>query len=398
MNLRNNRRGRCGLWSLLPVLLLTPLVAQDDVISCDPREQTAYRDSIDPEQELPLNCDRMNLVDVGLACIVQNDASADPDRSAELRSLAKILARRAVLRSNGLINGYYTAGVLAGVEVDVFMPSTGTPSPPERLPVRGVLEGVDENGLPVVLGFVYCYNANQLAAREAMLAQELGHPLRVFTAWMSDVMTTSAGWISVTGWNNGFWGELTSNGGISAFGFASEFHDGVTYAETLALHPALLLSWSQQMVTPPSLPEPELEDESARLQAQVEGTYFADDVEITAESQLPPEGLIFSEGDIEVRTSLQGSYTFVSATGSVRFWGSHLSLKPYIGRTVAIAYERGIQVIGYRSSFLGEMWCGNGFLGLFSSETTLLGQFVCDAAWVSGFENVVSDGTHPYLP
>jgi len=360
--------------------------------------QEADLDELSEQPEPDLNCDICEFPRAGLLCIMQNDGHGDARRTAELRGLAKSFIRRTVLESRGTIHEYWKRGILAGVEFDWFFPEHGAPTADDMLETVGQVYGVDEAGLPVHLANVYCYDADQFAARVRAVEEMIGHTMERYTVWEDNTVTSldarQAGARVQTG-QSVVAGALSSLSDVNVTG---GFHvmDTVAYAKELDLQ-GVVQTDTIAKITSVTTPAEVIDVRWARLLAQHTGTYYEGEAEFDDENP-PPEGLIFAEGDITVTTTgLKGKFTFASAAGIVTLQGSRVDATGYLSGVLVVAYTCHAKIGCHQSTLRGEISAPLGRIELHATDMTLHGIcFGCEV-YTSGGSMLLTDGTDPYM-
>ena len=137
--------------------------------------------------------------------------------------------------------------------------------------------------------------------------------------------------------------------------------------------------------------------ENARSLAQTEGTYFSGDG-IIVDTDPPPEGIVFAEGDIYVvGSAMEGCWSFVSATGKIVFSGCGNLIHAHTQNFVAWSYVDEVKVSGDDNDLRGELLAPQYRVMISGEGNQVRGILLGDYVTVSGTDNTISDGTHPYL-
>ena len=358
-------------------------------------EWSAIMASAEPEPLL--NDDEALFPRAGVRAIVQNDGHMNVARTAQNRHLVKRLFIEAILQSSGTIHGYLQSEVLHGVEFDVFADATNIPRPGQFLTVVGQLVwGVVPN--QVLIGQVYCYDVTQYTTRYGDIQAVIGHPLHHYPVWADNPVTcsgTSMGF-RLPGDENLFYGKVASADGMRIQGTENVLHDGGLYVTEIDIDPNNSVD---PMVQVSSVPIPGLPMgiENARSLAQTEGTYFSGDG-IIVDTDPPPEGIVFAEGDIYVvGSAMEGCWSFVSATGKIVFSGCGNLIHAHTQNFVAWSYVDEVKVSGDDNDLRGELLAPQYRVMISGEGNQVRGILLGDYVTVSGTDNTISDGTHPYL-
>ncbi len=358
-------------------------------------EWSAIMASAEPEPLL--NDDEVLFPRAGVRVIAQNDDHWEAVRTAQNRHLVKRLFREAILQTSGTINGYLQSEVLHGVEFDYFNYHEDIPAPTNYMATVGLLT-YGESPNDILIGTVYCYDETQYAARYAIIQAAIGHPLDHYLVWADNPVTCSGTGMGfrLPGYENLVYGPMASADGVRIQGSENVLHDGGLHVTEIDIDPNNSVD---PMVQVSSVPIPGLPMgiENARSLAQAEGTYFAADGIIT-DGAPPPEGIVFAEGDIFiVGSGMEGSWSFVSATGKVVFSGCGNLIHAHTQNIVAWSYVDEVKVTGDTNWLNGEL-LGPQFRIMISGEgNRVRGILLGDYVTVSGTDNTISDGTDPYL-
>jgi hypothetical protein len=352
--------------------------------------------TVSPDEPEPdLNCDVLIFPRMGCVAVQQNDGHGDLWRTAQLRRLTKVFFRRAVLQSRGLIHELWRSGRLFGLEFDWFHVTGNEPDPDAVLPVVGQVFGLDDEGLPLLLANVWCYDAAGFAARRRTIEARIQHPMDEYVVWIDNT-------VSAVGDKDGF--KLTGGVGLvngpsaslADVVVAGGYHhlDEIAYAEDLRLRSTQSVG-SATRVTAITAPAPPCDVGLARVIANFFGTYHPGKARYRA-SEPPPEGFVFAEGDLEVEASgLRGSWTFVSAKGRIRLRGVDLDASGWMADTVAIAYDGDVEVHAARCRIAGAVHAPQGKVKMNGSGVKLEGIVSAETLEVSGGFAQVTDGTEP---
>lgn len=356
--------------------------------------QSDWQDAEISEQPEPdLNCDVCDFPRSGLRVIMQNDGHGDDRRTAQLRALSKSFLRRAVLESRGQIHDWWRDGTLAGVEFDWFFPAVGAPKPDEMLPTVGQVYGVDDDGLPVHLANVYCYNAAQFAARVKAVEAMIGHTMDWYTVWGDNTVTSTDAdrdGARVQSGQSVVAGAVSSIADVRVTG--NHTMDTVAYGKDIALQGNVQVGEIAK-VTSVTSPVPTVDVEFARLLAQLVGHYYPGDVAFDDENP-PPAGLVFAEGDILVETTgMQGTWTFVSAAGTVTLRGQRLDARGFFSDILVLAFTGDALIRSHQSVLRGEFAAPLGTIELHATDTTLEGVLYACEVKTSGGSMLLTDGT-----
>lgn len=392
---------RCATFLALAALAPDALADESVLLTSDVQAQITLRGGggggpDDPED--PLNCDEVYFPRADTYAIHQSFPNDSAQKEADRRYRTEVYFRAAVLETSSTIHGYWTSGLLHGVEFDWFFPAgSGTPPTPNRLGQAAAIYAPNGSGGTVLVAKMYCYDASQYAARKSAIEQGIGHVMDSYTVWADDVATSSGVGgerLVVGGAGNEVYGDCSSNSGAKVEGSGNAVIDGIDHVRPLNVHSSNTVAWdiSVSAVSAISIP---FTESAARTEAQQSGSYHSGDVVITT-SNAPNDGVVFAEGNITVSgNALSGAWTFVSAQGTISFTASDLDLTPYQDHVVAVAFAGDVEVSGTRAEVFGELHAPSGIVDISADESRVHGLLAGDRVHVNGDNTVVTDGTDP---
>lgn len=358
--------------------------------------QSQYLGGGDLEGEL--NCDEVVFVRSGVRAISQNSTMADAGYSATIRHLSKTLFNEAVVWHGGNLNAALVSGQMYGVEFDWFFPNGTQPPTVDRLAAEAEVYGTRPDGSTGLIAKVYAYDAAQYALRKAVVESSVGHPLDSYRVWTEDVLTNPAyvfSPIRISGAGNDVYGYARSGKNFSVTGPTNALQHGLGYVGNLTLEPSST-AWFTDVIANAPAPSIPFSEADARALAQSAGTYYPGGLTIT-DIDPPADGLLFAEGAISVSCNgLARSWTLVSATGRVKVVGDGNAIEAYHQDVIGLSYANKVIVGGDGNTLVGELLAPQGSFEVRGSINTLMGIFLGNGVLITGGDNVLSDGTHPY--
>ncbi len=352
----------------------------------------------------------MGMAGTNLVVITPNDEVTSPARTREILSLAKLIFEDTVMVSTGQIGAWYGNGMLAGVELDYFGSAdpTSRPQPGEYLGTVGRLQCLDEIGDPIDLGWVYCYDAAQLAAREAALDAGGGLDKLVFHGPVLQSSGTGTQSMFLLTSNTSVQGEVQTNGAFKLIG-----------SDVVAPERIRSMGGSTVRGSGHSLGELVVETQAFTLPAPsgsaghyqglatANGTFFNQDVVIRQGAHGPEtdqgillSGVVYSTGDIVVESgALSASLTLISE-GNVELGGSKNSLGAAVDGLLAWAIDDGdpetennVVITGTANTLVGRMFAPGGRFALLGDDAVITGNVIADTILVTGDGHSIGDGT-----
>jgi hypothetical protein len=404
---------RIPVLSLSTVLVLaaSPALAQQTVaVSAECSAEVANLLS-DPRPEPEWDIVGMELAGTGCGMIVHNDDAADPARLARFRVLGKAIFSETIRDESGAprtISGslgqMILGGTLAGVELDMFDPQYD-PTPAALVGTQAELrvQLVDASAGGAHVAYLYAYNAQQFAARKALLgASET-------TVWLGDMVHSadlSSRSMNISGHDNVFLGRVRSAGGLRIGGFEQRFDAPVYWANgpiKMSPIPSVTFAYMpQQEASPLQLPPPQTQ---AWFQAQPSSLFFLGDVTVLEDGNgnlivsdglqsWPAEGrIVCTLGSINVEgQTLAGSVTLI-AIGDISISADSSLLRPAAGDCLAWSAAADVTIGGSANDLVGALRAGQ-HIRFSGSENSLTGQVRCNSFIVTGGENVLTDGAY----
>ncbi len=352
---------------------------------------------------------RIDIVVAGhaLRCLIPNYAQGEVAATRRILELAKVLVPDTVLASTGPIGTSYSLGEIYGIEFDIFPQDPAVkPVQGERLPLLGLLRGLNPQGVVANLGNVYLYDETLFEQRLADLAagQQASVPLDERMLWLDSVVwanATNIEALNLSGISNRIEGGLSSNGSIRVGGESHVFLDPVLYSGSyVQVGP---LHQVGPLAAVPVRPAPEAPHGSAWYRGLAEDADqdFTGSVTITAglnqmplANGQPVSGVVYATGPIVVSGAVRGTLTLVSET-RVEFGVGASELTAAVDEVLALVVGNGsIHVATCAGSLTGSLLARGGSVAIVGSSSLILGQVVADTVSVTGGGNLLSDGTH----
>ncbi len=400
---------------LVPALLLAaPSVLAQGSLDVPSSCASAAQELLsDPRPEPEWDVVGLYLASHDVGVLVRNDDASDPARLAQLRVFAKEAFGATVqdesgvaLATGGTLGAMLSAGTLAGVEIDLF----GEPFDPSYDPTPEPAVGSEAAarvqlvaaGSGAHVAWMYVYDAQQYAAREALL----GAPRIPF--WLGDLVQTSDGGsrsIDVSGHDNAFHGTLRAGGGVRVGGYDQTFRADVLWASSYVRSVGGTAVFEKEPEQRASTTLPAPPRSRAWLEAQPGALLFDGDVTVglDAGGQLvvsddqqswPADGRVIStSGSIHVEgQALAGSVTLI-ATNDVVLASEASLLRPAAGGVLGWSCAGKLTVGGSANDLVGSLRAA-GELAISGSGNAFTGQLRGMRFLATGAGNTITDGAH----
>lgn len=341
-----------------------------------------------------------------LRSLTPNFDAGDATALRQSLDLTKVLVPDLLRSSNGAFAELFAEGQVYAIELDVFpddpaaMPAAG-----QRLPVIGVLQGLDPNGHFANLGQVYLYDEALYHARVSQLmVARMNMPLEEHTIWLDSVVwagSTSIESILLWGVSNRIEGGLSANGSVCLGGQSNVVLDPVefagAYVQTGQNHQI------DSLASVPLRPVPTAPHAGAwyRERAIEANQLFTGAVTITADANqaplangLPVTGVVYATGPIDVSGPVRGQLTLVSEA-AIGIGAGVAELTGAVDEMLALLVGGGsITISASAASLTGSLIAPVGDVSIAGSGNLIVGQVVADTVSMTGGWNVVSDGTY----
>lgn len=340
--------------------------------------------------------EELELVTHGMTGLLRSDAQGNGARSAELRALSSAWLSDA-LANGGPFKARVDAGLVAGVEFEWLHHGAATTTASECGPV--VVAMLSDRCWPrALLGYMYIYDAAQLADRRARLEVEIGMSAGTVLVFDEPVLsvTDTLQDLAFVGYDQQVHGDVQVRDDLFLGTMGLCLDGDVTYGDQLEVQTMPDACGTLTQGALGVVPQLTQDVDGLRQQAMASGTYFAGEGAISEVAM--PGSVVFAEGTLRVEGSFIGHATFVSATGDVIVDGMALELTGAVDRIALVAFQGDVAIAAMDSTIAGRVFCPNGAFGLHGDHTAVHGTVVARRGDVTATGARMTDGMDATAP